>query len=327
MNDVNTEDTPVTTSVKVIASIAPRINLAFQQNAVPVIAELRIQNETERELSDVTISIGSVPPVVQPKVLRIDRVRAGGTHHVSLVDLTLDPGILVELREATKAKLTVKVADTAGPVATIEHDIDMLTPNHWAGMSAAPELIAALVQPNDPSVDAVLRIASAKLSSAGRAPGIDGYTSGLKMRAWEIAEAIWAALVDQNIAYVLPPASFEQEGQKIRFPSDILDRKVGTCLDLTLLYAACLEQAGLNPVIVLTQGHAFAGVWLKDEDFSLPVIEDAQTLRKRLGLEEMVCVETTLIGKYLSYLRTLDHVIMKKIKCLKVHTDELTLYD
>src|SRR6266702_4553676 len=34
-----------------------------------------------------------------------------------------------------------------------------------------------------------------------------------------------------------------------------------------------------------------------------------------------------IIGKYLSYLRTLDHVIMKKIKCLKVHTDELTLYD
>lgn len=295
MNDVNTEDTPVTASVKVIASIAPRINLAFQQNAVPVIAELRIQNETECELSDVTISIGSVPPVVQPKLLRIDRVRAGGTHHVSLVDLTLDPGILVELREATKAKLTLKVTDMAGPVATIEHDIDMLTPNHWAGMSVAPELIAALVQPNDPSVDAVLRIASSKLSSAGRAPGIDGYTSGLKTRAWEIAEAIWAALVDQSIAYVLPPASFEQEGQKVRFPSDILDRKVGTCLDLTLLYAACLEQAGLNPVIVLTQGHAFAGVWLKDEDFSLPVIEDAQTLRKRLGLEEMLCVETTLL--------------------------------
>src|SRR2546427_587759 len=182
MNDVNTEDTPVTTSVKVIASIAQRINLAFQQNAVPVIAAFRIENGPELEL------------------------------------------------------------------------------------------IAALVQRNDPSVAVVLRIASSKLSSAGRAPGIDGYPSGLKTRAWEIAEAIWAALVDQNIAYVLPPASFEQEGQKIRFPSDILDRKVGTCLDLTLLYAACLEQAGLNPVIVLTQGHAFAGVWLKDEDFSLPVI-------------------------------------------------------
>lgn len=295
MNDVHTEDVPLTASVKVVALIAPRINLAFQQNAVPLIAELRLENETERVLADVTIAIESVPPVVQSRVLRIDRVRAGETHHVSLVDLALDPGLLVELREATKATITITVADKAGPVATIEQDIDILAPNHWAGMSVAPELIAALVQPNDPSVDAVLRIASSKLSSAGRMTGIDGYISGLKTRAWEIAEAIWAALVDQSIAYVLPPASFEQEGQKVRFPSDILDHKVGTCLDLTLLYAAGLEQAGLNPVVVLTQGHAFVGVWLKDEDFSLPVIEDAQTLRKRLGLEEMICVETTLL--------------------------------
>ena len=106
MNDVHTEDAPVTASVKVVALIAPRINIAFQQNAVPIIAELRIHNETEHELADVTIAIGSVPPVVQPKILRIDRVRAGDTHHVSLVDLTLDPSLLIELREATKAKIT-----------------------------------------------------------------------------------------------------------------------------------------------------------------------------------------------------------------------------
>ena len=53
----------------------------------------------------------------------------------------------------------------------------------------------------------------------------------------------------------------------MRGPSDILSRKVGTCLDLTLLYASCLEQAGLNPLLVLIEGHAFAGVWLIDEDF------------------------------------------------------------
>ena len=127
-------------------------------------------------------------------------------------------------------------------------------------------------------------------------PGLMATPLGLKTRAWEIAEALWAALVDQRIAYVLPPASFEQEGQKVHFPSDVLDRKVGTCLDLTLLYAACLEQARpADPMIVLAQGHAFVGVWLMDEDFALPIIDDAQTLRKRLGLEEMICVETTLL--------------------------------
>ena len=86
--------------------------------------------------------------------------------------------------------------------------------------------------------------------------------SVLSTACQELAEAIWAAIADRRIAYVLPPASFERAGQKVRGPSDVLERKVGTCLDLSLLYAACLEQAGLNPVLVLTVGHAFVGVFL-----------------------------------------------------------------
>ena len=141
-----------------------------------------------------------------------------------------------------------------------------------------------------------MRAAADKLTRAGRDQAIDGYRSGRKSRAWEIAEAIWAALAEPApIAYVLPPASFEQSGQRVRSPSDILQRRVGTCLDLTLLYAACLEQAGLNPLIVLVDGHAFAGVWLKDEDFTLSIIDEPQALRKRLSLDELILAETTLL--------------------------------
>jgi hypothetical protein len=140
-----------------------------------------------------------------------------------------------------------------------------------------------------------LREAADKLSKAGRKPAIDGYRASKKARAWEIAEAIWAALVGHSIAYVLPPKSFERHGQMVRAPAEILSRQVGTCLDLALLYASCLEQAGLNPMVVLVEGHAFAGFWLTDEAFSTPVVDDAQTLRKRVQLQEMVLVETTML--------------------------------
>jgi hypothetical protein len=155
--------------------------------------------------------------------------------------------------------------------------------------------LAAFVRPTDPSVDVILREASRKLAAAGRDEAMDGYRKGTKARAWEIAEAIWAALASHSIAYVLPPKSFERTGQMVRGPSDVLTRKVGTCLDLTLLYASCLEQAGLNPVVALTDGHAFAGIWLVDEDFSGLVVDDSQMLRKRVQLEEMIVVETTLL--------------------------------
>ena len=81
----------------------------------------------------------------------------------------------------------------------------------------------------------------------------------------------------------------------VRAPADILSHRVGTCLDLALLYASCLEQAGLNPIVVLIEGHAFAGLWLVDEEYSIPVVDDAQTLRKRIQLQELLFVETTMV--------------------------------
>ena len=100
-----------------------------------------------------------------------------------------------------------------------------------------------------------------------------------------MADAISAAMVGHAIAYVYPPASFERSGQLVRGPSEILERRVGTCLDLALTYASCLEQAGLHPVLVLTEGHALVGVWLTDTDFSTVVVDDPQMLRKRIQLD------------------------------------------
>jgi hypothetical protein len=51
----------------------------------------------------------------------------------------------------------------------------------------------------------VRREASDKLAAAGRDGAMDGYRKGTKARAWQIADAIWAALVSHSIAYVLPP--------------------------------------------------------------------------------------------------------------------------
>ena len=98
-----------------------------------------------------------------------------------------------------------------------------------------------------------------------------------------------------ELDYALPPASFEQSGQKVRNPSHIENSGLGTCFDLALLFCAALEQAGLNPLLVFTEGHAFAGVWLVREEFSTLVVEDVTALRKRLQLQELVLFETTLI--------------------------------
>ncbi|MDI7370072.1 DUF4011 domain-containing protein, partial [Cronobacter sakazakii] len=78
-------------------------------------------------------------------------------------------------------------------------------------------------------------------------------------------------------------------------PGAILEGKVATCLDTSLLFASALEQMGLNSLILLSEGHAFAGLWLQPQEFAQLVTEDVSSVRKRVDLKEMMVFETTLI--------------------------------
>ncbi|WP_234014718.1 MULTISPECIES: hypothetical protein, partial [Cronobacter] len=97
-----------------------------------------------------------------------------------------------------------------------------------------------------------------------------------------MASALWTAICNLGLSYALPPASFEQNGQKIRTPGAILEGKVATCLDTSLLFASALEQMGLNSLILLSEGHAFAGLWLQPQEFAQLVTEDVSSVRKRV---------------------------------------------
>jgi very-short-patch-repair endonuclease len=55
-----------------------------------------------------------------------------------------------------------------------------------------------------------------------------------------------------------------------------------------------LEQAGLNPIVVLLDGHALVGLWLIEQSFSSLTITDPAELRNRLGLKDCILFETTL---------------------------------
>lgn len=276
------------------ASVAKRINVAFYQNSIPLIGDIQIVNETDLALADVEIYVTSTPPFLTPKTFRLDQVAAGGLQQLSPVQIELDAAFLRKLTEAADGEVLIEARIHDDAVAEARFPCRLLAASEWTGISTAPELIAAFVRPNDPTVDAILRNAAEKLRANGREAALDGYRGG-KARAWEVAEAIWAALVDEHIIYALPPKSFERDGQKVRSPGVILERKLATCLDLTLLYAACLEQAGLNALIGFSEGHAFCGLWLKPEEFPLGVVDEAQTIRKRIMLQDLVLVETTLL--------------------------------
>ncbi|MBQ1668723.1 MAG: DUF4011 domain-containing protein, partial [Prevotella sp.] len=83
--------------------------------------------------------------------------------------------------------------------------------------------------------------------------------------------------------------------QRVRLVDKVLSEKLGTCLDLSLLFASCLEACGLHPVLVLQQGHMYIGCWLVDKYYYQTVCDDISILSKSMadGISEMVLVEAT----------------------------------
>ena len=126
----------------------------------------------------------------------------------------------------------------------------MLAHNEWCGLVALAEILAAFVLPNDPAVMTILSRASELLKEAKGRSSLNAYQDKSRKRAWEQVAAIYKAIGELEIRYIVAPASFETAGQKVRFPSEILSQRFGNCLDLSLLFAACCEQAGLRPLRV-----------------------------------------------------------------------------
>lgn len=282
--------------VRLQISTIAKLNLADFQNAVPALHELAVVNDTDAPICELTVSLRAEPPFIKPRTWSLDSVGAGETYHVTKLDVELDGALLSRLTEAEPATLLFELRSGRQPdeaLASHQRRVELLARNQWGGIGHLPEMVAAFVQPNDPAIDRLLKAAAVALQDSGKPGAIDGYKHGAK-RSWELASAIWAAVLQHKLNYALPPASFEHTGQKIRSPGQVLDAGLATCLDLALVFAACLEQAHLNPLLVFTQGHAFVGLWLRNEEFSNAVIDDITAVRKRLKLQELLVFETTL---------------------------------
>lgn len=279
------------------AIITPKLSFASHQNAVPVLRDLRLLNLGTAPLENLVVEISADPPVFEPTQWRLDRIAPGGETHITKRDLKLNAGLLLNLSEAVRATVTLRarVESMADDEAvTRDFPVELLARNEWGGAAAMPELLAAFTLPNDPGTSRLIKAASEVLRRGGRPDAIEGYQSKSRTRVHELASAIWSAVASLRLTYAEPPASFEWQGQKVRTPSQVLETGLGTCLDTALLFAAVLEQAGLFPVLVLTRGHAFTGIWLQPQEFATLLVHDAASLRKRVALQELVLFETTL---------------------------------
>jgi hypothetical protein len=172
-------------------------------------------------------------------------------------------------REGISSTLAVEIRVRTGLIFAEVYPIRLLPADEWTDSDEDRRWLPSFILPRDPAVQQVIEAAQRYLRSLAddRSAGFDGYQRvtavddpdgivDLQVRA------LWSALLYEHpSSYINPPPTYTPAAQRIRTPSQILEERRGTCLDLALLFAASLEYLGLMPVMFLIHGHAFPGYW------------------------------------------------------------------
>jgi hypothetical protein len=151
-----------------------------------------------------------------------------------------------------------------------------LTPiDQWPDTDTDRLFLPSFAFPRDPAVHRILSAAQDYVTALRDDPaaGFDGY----QCLANEVEEpeadvdnqvqAIWYAILYKiPLTYINPPATYPPSSswQRVRMPTEVVAQGRGTCIDLALLLASCLEAVEIYPVIFLLEDHAFPGYWRTD---------------------------------------------------------------
>jgi len=184
------------------------------------------------------------------------------------VNLQLNLALISRLLEHATGELVLDVVDskTGLVVASTRQRLTLLPFNIFLWEYEYHDSLAAFVLPSDPFVSNVLDAARQILKANTGDSSTDGYQSynyspveAAKSRVRMIVKSIYEAIQTFGLSYSNPPAELLTIGQRVRTPTQVREERCATCLDSTVLMAACLEQVGISSALVLIRGHAFVG--------------------------------------------------------------------
>lgn len=264
-----------------------------------LIDDVIIVNESAKVLKKVQFEAKFTSNILSPVNVLLGDVPAGERINFEVEDPAIDIDKLEMLTEIETCTATYRLLVNGKPIAEATGRITICPYNQW---NAALILLPAYMTPNHPNIISVLRNASKWMLVNGMNPSLEGYQSDSK-RVEEMVGAVYNAVKEANIIYSNPPASFFGP-QRIRLCETVFEQKFATCMDMTILFASCMESFGLHPVLITAPGHIFAGVWLTAKGkLQEPVLSDAKLIQKYIEDGQLVAVECTAMnaGKDISY--------------------------
>jgi hypothetical protein len=267
--------TPMRELLQVDVKAPSEINYSLLHNDRPLFEKLTLTKLVKEPLEDVRVEVelnlGALNYPYRCTHMVFDQPQLPVA---PAVRIPLTAALPRSLRERVQSTVYVKVSCAGRTAHESTSRVTLIPVDEWVDDTANNPWLPSFVLPRDPAILKI--IASSRRYLVGimddPAAGFDGYqsvddeadipTAGVDAQV----QAIWTALVNEyRLQYINPPPAYSERSQRLRTPTDILASASGTCIDLALLLASCLEYIDVYPVLVLLTGHAFVGYWRSEQ--------------------------------------------------------------
>ena len=282
------------------------LNYSLVHAGMPFFRSLTLTNVGSESLDDLELQISLDPFARSDKVI-LDRLSPGAPHTLTELDFHYNLQQLLELRDPLSVRVDVQVCgESVAPENAPQVTVLPARAWHCAGHEAA---LASFVLKESDAVEEVITRARPLLRCLVRgATAWEDVQERDADPATTIAKTLYFCLQERyEIAYGREPHYYGKDWQAARFSAGVLDELEGTCIDLALLFAACLEDRSLCPLIVVVQSgihpagyeiqHALVGCWkeasLRWNRFrpSKPVEKDGQRIMSWLKDGDLILID------------------------------------
>jgi hypothetical protein len=267
---------PIDKLILVDLGVGAEVNYSLLHNSRQLLSKLTLTKLVEGPLEDISVLVELyVGAESYPYRQTIEVLNDVQLALASQVMIPLTASLSRALRERVQSTVYVKV--TCGGRTACEETlrVTLIPVDEWLDDTENNPWLPSFVLPRDPAILKIINSARRYLIGImdDLGAGFDGYQQEDPDAVDKQVQSVWTALVSEyRFQYINPPPAYSTKTQRLRTPSEIVGSNSGTCVDLALLLASCLEYIGIYPVLVLLTGHAFVGYWrsdkVHDEDFA-----------------------------------------------------------
>jgi hypothetical protein len=280
-------------------TVVPTVSYPMAHNQVPVLGPVRVSCAGHAVTGALmTVTLHDANGVLGTGAAMLDLPDHGLTV-VATPPSPLDPAAMARVGDQRPGWIRLSVAAAGQTVAERSYPVTILAARQWVARPPmlALEMLAAFVMPQHPAIAALVRRALDGLGQHPSGGAMPGYQAGPE-GADRVAAALFRALSDDRIQLARQPSDWAEEGQRIRTPDEVLGGRVGSSLDVCLVYAAALEHAGLNSLVWVVPGGAVVGYWRERRSLPASATTEPDELINLVDLDLIRLVDPTLVGSH-----------------------------